>query len=186
MSFAERLRFTRKEKGLSQEEVAEILEVSRQSVTKWETGASFPEMKTMLKLASLLERDLDWLLYDEKTDNQDICEIRNIISPKERPAIPDRYTLNCIMKKDLITEILKALHGYELTRNIRTDETDKTQTVTFYNGRAFSEITECTEAHEEEIFHELSYTEIEDLLLPWKTVRRLQISPPPQVAENEL
>lgn len=59
MSFAERLKFSRKEKGLSQEDVAELLEVSRQSVTKWETGVSFPEMKTLLnkmefKLALLM------------------------------------------------------------------------------------------------------------------------------------
>ena len=40
MSFAENLRALRKEKGISQEELAELLEVSRQAVSKWEQGVS--------------------------------------------------------------------------------------------------------------------------------------------------
>ena len=39
MSFAERLKQIRKEKGLSQEDLAELLDVSRQAVSKWEQGA---------------------------------------------------------------------------------------------------------------------------------------------------
>ncbi len=175
MSFAERLRFTRKEKGLSQEEVAEILEVSRQSVTKWETGISFPEMRTMLKLASLLERDLDWLLYDEMHDNEDIISMRQNIPARERPSIPDRCTLNSIMKKDLINEMLNVLHGYELKRDIRTDEYEGSQTVTFYRGRAFSEITTEQKGERKRTFRELSGPEIEALLLPWNEVNRTQI-----------
>lgn len=63
MSFAERLRTTRKERGYSQEQLAERLDVSRQCVTKWEAGISYPEIKTLLELAAVLDRDLDWLLY---------------------------------------------------------------------------------------------------------------------------
>ena len=40
MSFAERLKQIRKEKGLSQEDLAELLDVSRQAVSKWEQGDS--------------------------------------------------------------------------------------------------------------------------------------------------
>lgn len=40
MSFAERLKQIRKEKGLSQEDLAELLDVSRQAVSKWEQGVS--------------------------------------------------------------------------------------------------------------------------------------------------
>ena len=43
MSFADNLKQIRKEKGLSQEELAELLEVSRQAVSKWEQGAGYIE-----------------------------------------------------------------------------------------------------------------------------------------------
>lgn len=46
MSFAEHLRQIRKEKGLSQEDLAELLDVSRQAVSKWEQGAGYPEVET--------------------------------------------------------------------------------------------------------------------------------------------
>ena len=70
MSFAEKLRASRKEKGLSQEALAEKLKVSRQSVTKWESGLAYPEIRTLILLAETLDRDLDWLLSDEKNQNR--------------------------------------------------------------------------------------------------------------------
>ena len=49
MSFADRLRIARKEMGYSQEQMAEELKISRQSVTKWENGLTYPELKTLLE-----------------------------------------------------------------------------------------------------------------------------------------
>ena len=68
MSFAERLRCSRREKGFSQEQLAETLDVSRQSITKWETGAAYPELKKLILLSISLDKDLDWLLYDERNE----------------------------------------------------------------------------------------------------------------------
>ena len=65
MSFAQRLKAARKEKGCSQEHLAEALEVSRQSITKWETGTAYPELKKLLGLSVLLDKNLDELLCDE-------------------------------------------------------------------------------------------------------------------------
>jgi len=65
MSFAERIRVSRKEKGYSQEMLAEKLNVSRQTVTKWETENTYPETKTLLLLSVILEKDLDWLFSDD-------------------------------------------------------------------------------------------------------------------------
>ena len=48
MSFAENLKLIRKERNLSQEELAEILEVSRQAVSKWEQGDGYPEVEKLL------------------------------------------------------------------------------------------------------------------------------------------
>ena len=65
MEFGERLQGLRKDKGLSQEKVAEELKVSRQSVSKWERGESFPEMDKVIALSNILGVSTDFLLKGE-------------------------------------------------------------------------------------------------------------------------
>ena len=62
MAFPENLQFLRARQGLTQEQLAEMLSVSRQSVSKWESGASFPELDTILRLCDIFSTDLDTLL----------------------------------------------------------------------------------------------------------------------------
>lgn len=62
MSFGENLQFLRKHRDMTQEELAELLEVSRQSVSKWESNAAFPEMDTILRLCEHFSCDMDTLL----------------------------------------------------------------------------------------------------------------------------
>ena len=65
MSFAENLKQLRKAKQLSQEELAEILDVSRQAVSKWEQGMGYPEVEKLLLLSSKLNISLDYLMATE-------------------------------------------------------------------------------------------------------------------------
>ena len=65
MSFAENLKQIRKENYLSQEELAELLDVSRQAVSKWEQGMGYPEVEKLLLLSSKLHVSLDALLSTE-------------------------------------------------------------------------------------------------------------------------
>ncbi len=60
MSLSENLQFLRAREGVTQEQLAERLD--RQSVSKWESGASFPEMDTLLKLCDMFHTDMDTLL----------------------------------------------------------------------------------------------------------------------------
>ena len=62
MSFGTNLQFLRDKAGMTQEELAEQLQVSRQSVSKWESDASFPEMEKLLVLCELFHTNLDTLL----------------------------------------------------------------------------------------------------------------------------
>lgn len=62
MSFAENLQRARREKHLSQEELAEMLDVSRQAVSKWEQGTGYPEVDKLRLLAQKLNLSLDRLL----------------------------------------------------------------------------------------------------------------------------
>ena len=69
MSFADRLKEARRISGLSQEELAEQLDVSRQAVGKWEQGQSYPEVETLLALCAVLNTSLDALMADELPQN---------------------------------------------------------------------------------------------------------------------
>lgn len=62
MAFSDNLQFIRAQAGVTQEQLAEQLDVSRQSVSKWESGVSFPEMDTLLRICDLYDVNLDTLL----------------------------------------------------------------------------------------------------------------------------
>ncbi len=65
MSFAEKLKLVRKERNITQEELAELLDVSRQAVSKWESGMGYPETEKLIVLAKELDISLDYLLLEE-------------------------------------------------------------------------------------------------------------------------
>ncbi|MGG7142134.1 helix-turn-helix domain-containing protein [Clostridium nigeriense] len=78
LKFSEKLQMLRKEKGLSQEKLAELLSVSRQAVSKWESGQTYPEIEKLIVLSDLFEITLDDLLRDGYTEveNKDNNEIK--------------------------------------------------------------------------------------------------------------
>ena len=65
MEFGNKLYELRKEKGLSQEELANHLEVTRQTVSKWELGDSTPDLDKLVLLSELFEISLDELVLDK-------------------------------------------------------------------------------------------------------------------------
>lgn len=73
MKFHEKLQKLRKEKGMSQENLGEILNVSRQSISKWESGGTYPEMEKLIALSEIFGVTLDNLVKDndinENADN---------------------------------------------------------------------------------------------------------------------
>ena len=88
MSFADNLKQLRKEKRLSQEELAEILDVSRQAVSKWEQGIGYPEVEKLLLLSSKLNISLDRLMAAESaqksnTEKKNVTGTITITSPFE-------------------------------------------------------------------------------------------------------
>ena len=65
MKFGEKLQKLRKEKGMSQEELAARLHVSRQAVSKWENDQGYPETEKMLMIGNIFSVTMDYLLKDE-------------------------------------------------------------------------------------------------------------------------
>lgn len=68
MKFGENLKNLRKAKKLSQEELAEKMRVSRQSVSKWETGDAYPEMNNLLELCKIFHCHINDLVNDSILD----------------------------------------------------------------------------------------------------------------------
>ncbi len=64
MNFSEKLKEIRKSEGLSQEQLAEKIGVSRQAITKWETGKGLPDVENMMIIAEIFKTTLDELLRD--------------------------------------------------------------------------------------------------------------------------
>lgn len=68
MKFSENLYTLRKYKGISQEQLAELVDVSRQSVSKWELGESYPTVENIFKLCNVFNCKINELINENLTD----------------------------------------------------------------------------------------------------------------------
>ena len=86
----------RKKCGLSQEEVAEKLGVSRQTISKWETGQSYPDFQSLVMLSDYFGMSLDELVKD--IDVQDIRD-KNLTDEKVASIFSDVQKMKDILEK---------------------------------------------------------------------------------------
>lgn len=76
MEFGEKLQSLRKASNLNQEQLADMLNVSRQSVSKWESGATYPEMDKLIAMAKIFNCSMDDLVNNE-VKGKDITTTKN-------------------------------------------------------------------------------------------------------------
>ncbi len=93
MDISEKIYKLRKQSGLSQEQLAEQLNVSRQAVSKWESGTSLPESEKLVAISNFFNVSLDYLLKDS-----DIApgEEQPHILPEKNGKNPTRQILGMI------------------------------------------------------------------------------------------
>ncbi len=85
MVLSEKIAFLRKKNGWSQEELAEKLDISRQSVSKWELGGSIPDLDKIIKLSELFDVTTDYLLKD---DTEEIsCGVSEVFEEIPEPSM---------------------------------------------------------------------------------------------------
>lgn len=87
MAFGERLQEVRKRSGFTQEEFAEQLQVSRQAVSKWESGRGYPEMEKLLYICHRCDTTMDELFADELPKRD--APQRTEEAPLPRPTLGD-------------------------------------------------------------------------------------------------
>ena len=112
MTLGEKLSKLRKENNYTQEQLADILGVSRQSISKWESDLAYPETDKLIKMGKLFECSMDYLLNDDITEKQGI-------EPKEAEQFGDMFKKQfreCKSKKMIfgmpLYHIGKNAHGF--------------------------------------------------------------------------
>lgn len=70
MGFAEKIYALRTQTGMSQAYLAETLQVSRQTVSKWELGTSYPEIEKLLAISGLFHVTTDYLLKEQPASQE--------------------------------------------------------------------------------------------------------------------
>ena len=78
MKFNEKLTIHRKKNGLSQEDLADKLGVSRQAISRWELGSTMPDATNLLQLSDLFGVSVDYLLHDDYESDSDIPIVKEV------------------------------------------------------------------------------------------------------------
>lgn len=117
MTFAEKLKFIRKQFGLSQEQLAQKIGVSRQAITKWETNMGIPDIENIMAISTLFNISIDELLsHDRNIKKQTDYLYESIIE----------YDIDCIKHYDLKlgganTVILSQYDGEKIRIRLTSD-----------------------------------------------------------------
>ena len=84
MTFGEKLQELRKARGWSQEELAGQIHVSRQALSKWESGGAVPDTENIIALSRLFGVTTDYLLLDEVRDTGQDVVCRHAVQRRQR------------------------------------------------------------------------------------------------------
>ena len=96
MTLGQKIKEIRKRFGLSQEQLAEIINVSRQAITKWENDGGLPDISNLQELSKVFSVPVDYLLNDEK----------------QLPALSMKQTLDKEKYKNKLTMYYEVLSEY--------------------------------------------------------------------------
>lgn len=99
MKFSEKLFQLRKKAGMSQEDLAEQLGVSRQAISRWEMGTAMPDAPNLLRISVLFGVSADYLLHDDYQSDNDIPKVKEIKLEMRKKGIKSN-------KMNLVTSIL--------------------------------------------------------------------------------
>lgn len=160
MQVGKQIQHYRKEKNLSQDELAEIIFVSRQSISNWERGATYPDIQNLLLLNKVFEVSLDKLVKGDLETMKQIIHDQEFMRYQKDEVV---FSLLLIGSPIISTPLILYLDGYGIAisclilavgifyalriekfkkqHNLRTYR----QLVAYEQGRSLSEIEEAEE-----------------------------------------
>ena len=80
MKLSDKIIELRKQKGMTQEDLAAVLNVSRQAISRWEMGTAMPDASNILQLSKLFKVTADYLLNDDYRSDNDLPKIKEVNS----------------------------------------------------------------------------------------------------------
>lgn len=95
MALSEKLYTLRRKSGLSQEQLAEQLNVSRQAISKWEAGQSIPESDKLLSISNYFNISLDYLMKEDEA--QDTISKKELISTSLQTGDRTKWLLGIVI-----------------------------------------------------------------------------------------
>ena len=120
MTLGENIIFYRRQKGITQEQLADIMQVSRQSVSKWENDETVPELQKLIKLADELEVDMDELCGRKTKLSEQVVESKSNEVKKESVV---RKVIAVVLVFVLLITV--AMGGYYIGQKRAMDEQTK-------------------------------------------------------------
>ncbi len=105
MSIGERITTLRKERGLSQGELAKVLDISRQAVSKWENDTSSPDTLKLIKLAELLDTEVEYLATGRKPVYEEPPIILNMVKKEDR--VVEKVVEKPVIRRVIRTKYLR-------------------------------------------------------------------------------
>ena len=119
MSIGERISELRKEQNLSQGQLASAMEVSRQAVSKWENDLAVPDALNMIRLADLLDTDIEYLSTGRRSFSRRppvvISDVKVVEKVVEKPVIREK-----IVEKIIETPVIEYVEKPVLKKVYRT------------------------------------------------------------------
>jgi transcriptional regulator with XRE-family HTH domain len=130
----------RREQGFTQEELAQTIHISRQAVSKWETGAAIPDLDTLLKLSRLYGLTINEILEPRISDSE-VQDFEDIINtdPAWLKKILDEFEVEAVIKASMgaspaVQNFLQGIYGdtdFQKVQNrigrIRVEEVESLQ-----------------------------------------------------------
>ena len=100
MTLGEKIVKQRKDLEYTQEQLAEILGVSRQSVSKWESDLAYPETDKLIKMGKLFDCSMDYLLIDDITEKAEMGGLLHFwkhFTPQRRRNAGNEKARSCFL-----------------------------------------------------------------------------------------
>lgn len=131
MEFKEKLQLLRMNMRLSQEELANELDISRQSITKWENGQSFPDIQNLIQLSEIFKVSIDRLVKENDT-----CMVR-LLCNSNYPKQDIRTFLVRAKKSTYAAGENEVLSSKPDSHDFRYTEDDYLYMDTYFGGQKF-------------------------------------------------